>query len=79
MKLLTPHELVTPTKENHSLHTLLATGTAEVGGWTTRELLSILDGLAGLDVVGVDVGKHSTVKSYLVYADYYQWKLHDLK
>lgn len=34
-----------------------ATGTAEVGGWTTRELLSILDGLEGLEVVGADVGK----------------------
>lgn len=33
-----------------------ATGTAEVGGWSTRELLSILDGLDGLDVVGADVG-----------------------
>ena len=32
-----------------------ATGTAEVGGWTTRELLSILDGLKGLNVVGADV------------------------
>lgn len=32
-----------------------ATGTAEVGGWTTRELLSILDGLEGLQVVGADV------------------------
>jgi agmatinase len=32
-----------------------ATGTAEVGGWTTRELLTILDGLTGLDVVGADV------------------------
>ncbi|KAF2722724.1 arginase family protein [Polychaeton citri CBS 116435] len=32
-----------------------ATGTAEVGGWTTRELLSILDGLEGLPVVGGDV------------------------
>ncbi|KAF2790682.1 Arginase/deacetylase, partial [Melanomma pulvis-pyrius CBS 109.77] len=32
-----------------------ATGTAEVGGWTTRELLSILDGLRGLEVVGADV------------------------
>lgn len=32
-----------------------ATGTAEVGGWTTRELLSILDGLDGLKVVGADV------------------------
>ncbi|KAF2661073.1 Arginase/deacetylase [Lophiostoma macrostomum CBS 122681] len=32
-----------------------ATGTAEVGGWTTRELLSILDGLAGLKVVGADI------------------------
>ncbi|KAG6997848.1 agmatinase 1 [Physcia stellaris] len=31
------------------------TGTAEVGGWSTRELLSILDGLAGLHVVGADV------------------------
>lgn len=36
-----------------------ATGTAEVGGWTTRELLSILDGLSGLQVVGADVGEHS--------------------
>lgn len=33
-----------------------ATGTAEVGGWTTRELLTILDGLTGLEVVGADVG-----------------------
>ncbi|EUC50566.1 hypothetical protein COCMIDRAFT_81424 [Bipolaris oryzae ATCC 44560] len=32
-----------------------ATGTAEVGGWSTRELLSILDGLAGLDVIGADI------------------------
>jgi agmatinase len=32
-----------------------ATGTAEVGGWSTRELLSILDGLTGLKVVGGDV------------------------
>lgn len=36
----------------------IATGTAEVGGWSTRELLSILDGLEGLDVVGADVGTH---------------------
>ncbi|KAK3625852.1 hypothetical protein LTR56_020165 [Elasticomyces elasticus] len=32
-----------------------ATGTAEVGGWTTRELLTILDGLSGMEVVGADV------------------------
>ncbi|KAF2828964.1 arginase family protein [Ophiobolus disseminans] len=32
-----------------------ATGTSEVGGWSTRELLSILDGLEGLEVVGADV------------------------
>lgn len=32
-----------------------ATGTAEPGGWTTRELLSILDGLSGLKVIGADV------------------------
>ena len=31
------------------------TGTAEVGGFTTRELLAILDGLQGLNVVGADV------------------------
>lgn len=32
-----------------------ATGTAEVGGWTTRELLTILDGLTGIDLIGGDV------------------------
>ncbi|KAI0397358.1 arginase [Xylariaceae sp. FL0594] len=32
-----------------------ATGTPEPGGWSTRELLSILDGLTGLPVVGADV------------------------
>lgn len=32
-----------------------ATGTAEPGGWTSRELLTILDGLTGLKVVGADV------------------------
>lgn len=32
-----------------------ATGTAEVGGWTTRELLSILDGLEGVNIIGADV------------------------
>lgn len=32
-----------------------ATGTAEAGGWTTRELLTILDGLSGMHVIGADV------------------------
>ncbi|GKT92265.1 arginase family protein [Colletotrichum tofieldiae] len=32
-----------------------APGTAEPGGWSTRELLTILDGLEGLAVVGADV------------------------
>jgi agmatinase len=32
-----------------------ATGTAEPGGWSTRELLTVLDGLRGLRVVGGDV------------------------
>jgi len=32
-----------------------ATGTAEVGGWSTRELLTILDGLEGMSVIGADV------------------------
>lgn len=31
------------------------TGTMEVGGWTARELLSILDGLEGINLVGGDV------------------------
>ena len=34
-----------------------ATGTAEVGGWTTRELLTILDGLSGIELIGADVGE----------------------
>ncbi|KAI5251251.1 Arginase/deacetylase [Aureobasidium subglaciale] len=29
--------------------------TAEVGGWSTRELLTVLDGLTGLEVIGGDV------------------------
>jgi agmatinase len=37
--------------------TLVATGTAEPGGWTTRELLSIIDGLVGMNLVGADVGE----------------------
>jgi agmatinase len=32
-----------------------ATGTSEPGGWSTRELLTILDALEGLKVVGADV------------------------
>jgi agmatinase len=36
-----------------------ATGTAEVGGWTTRELLTILDGLEGIELIGADVGESS--------------------
>ncbi|OIW26090.1 arginase family protein [Coniochaeta ligniaria NRRL 30616] len=32
-----------------------ATGTAEPGGWTSRELLTVLDGLRDLSVVGADV------------------------
>ncbi|KAI1267609.1 arginase [Xylariaceae sp. FL1019] len=32
-----------------------ATGTPEPGGWSTRELLIILEGLTGLEVVGADV------------------------
>ena len=42
-----------------------ATGTAEVGGWTTRELLTILDGLMGLEVVGADVGEWRSLLVYI--------------
>jgi agmatinase len=38
-----------------------ATGTPEVGGWTTREFLTIIDGLSGLKVVGADVVEVSPV------------------
>lgn len=31
------------------------TGTMEIGGWTGRELLSVLDGLKGINLVGADV------------------------
>ncbi|CAK7903074.1 guanidinobutyrase [[Candida] anglica] len=31
------------------------TGTMEVGGWTTRELLSVIDGLEGINLIGADV------------------------
>jgi agmatinase len=34
---------------------VIATGTSEPGGWSSRELLTILDGLTGLQVVGADV------------------------
>ena len=34
---------------------MTATGTSEPGGWSTRELLTIIDGLKGLQVVGADV------------------------
>ncbi|KAK3941063.1 arginase family protein [Diplogelasinospora grovesii] len=32
-----------------------ATGTSEPGGWSTRELLTIIDGLRGLKVIGADI------------------------
>jgi agmatinase len=32
-----------------------ATGTPESGGWTSRELRTILRGLEGLDIVGADL------------------------
>lgn len=35
--------------------TTTATGTAEPGGWSTREFLAILESLVGLKVVGADV------------------------
>jgi agmatinase len=34
---------------------VIATGTSEPGGWSTRELLTILDGLKGMQVIGADV------------------------
>ncbi|KAL0260664.1 hypothetical protein SLS55_004354 [Diplodia seriata] len=34
---------------------------AEPGGWSSRELLSILDGLSGLSVIGADIVEVSPV------------------
>lgn len=48
-----------------------ATGTAEVGGWTTRELLTILDGLSGMEVIGADVGKLLYTSRFSSYKDAY--------
>ena len=42
-----------------------ATGTAEVGGWTTRELLTILDGLTGIELIGADVVEVAPVSAIL--------------
>lgn len=44
-----------PKKLSKSADRRTATGTSEPGGWSTRELLTILDGLEGLPVVGADV------------------------
>lgn len=44
-----------------TIHVLPATGTAEPGGWTSRELLTILDGLTGLRVIGADVVEVSPI------------------
>ncbi|EGA80283.1 hypothetical protein QA23_5164 [Saccharomyces cerevisiae Lalvin QA23] len=32
-----------------------ASGTVEPGGWTSRELLTVLDGLDGINIIGGDV------------------------
>lgn len=37
------------------MNLFVATGTSEPGGWSTREMLTIIDGLKGLQVVGADV------------------------
>lgn len=42
--LITNHLIVAP-----------ATGTPETGGWSTRELRTILRGLEGLNLIGADI------------------------
>ncbi|KAG7887669.1 hypothetical protein KL936_004366 [Ogataea polymorpha] len=36
-----------------------ATGSIEAGGWSSREILSIIDGLAGINLVGADIAEVS--------------------
>jgi len=50
-----PNVLAWPVEDDANVSRFPATGTAEPGGWTTRELLSIIDSLAGLKVIGADV------------------------
>lgn len=40
-----------------------ATGTTEIGGWTTRELVAVLRGLsaAGVRIIGADIAELSPV------------------
>ena len=40
-----------------------ATGTIEPGGWTTRELLQIIEGMskAGLKIIGSDIVEYSPI------------------
>ena len=44
-----------PLKQTLFYNTFAATGTPEAGGWSTRELLTILSGLEGLPLIGGDV------------------------
>ena len=50
-------QLKIPSPVTLQVHTdvFKATGTSEPGGWSTREMLTIIDGLKGLQVVGADV------------------------
>ena len=42
-----------------------ATGTAEVGRWTTRELLSVSDGLEGTNVIGAKAGQGMLMSAWV--------------
>ena len=62
------------------------TGTMEIGGWTGRELLSVLDGLRGINLVGADVvevsppydsNSHITSLAATAVIDSYLWLLVD--
>ena len=58
MRLVSPDRHVLPIHWSRLVNTTnkrTATGTAEPGGFTTRELLYILDALYGLPVIGADV------------------------
>jgi agmatinase len=50
-------QLKIPSPVTLQVHTdaFKATGTSEPGGWSTREMLTIIDGLKGLQVVGAGV------------------------
>lgn len=55
MYVPSPANLLFPPKLTHIPTVAPATGTPETGGWTTRELRTIIRGLEGINFVAADI------------------------